>query len=354
MKFMLSNNKIYYEEIPYLRAIACFLVILTHVTVANYNHITGFFSDSVSLYVNQLSRYGTPVFAVISGFLLAGYLDRSRFKLRRFVFSRFVKIVIPFVLWSLFYIAFRPDRVGWLNDEWYNMLYMFMTGGAFGHLYFIAAVVQFYLIFPILVYCGIGRSAFLAVFIFSLGINFFWLSYSDLVGYDCSLGFICHRAFLLNWIGFFFGGIVLFLYYEKIKIFVVMNKWFVFLCFAMCVLLTVYQTVPGKMFNSSRSENLLFVPIFVLMVISCFSGWAQRSLFSSVLRRVGDFSMGIYLIHPAVLGVLKKILPAYFMVGYSVFFVALLTLSISYFIAFGLSRLPYSSFLFPLPYGARS
>ncbi|NWN86776.1 MAG: acyltransferase family protein [Staphylococcus sp.] len=87
----------YYEELPIIRAIATMLVLCIHLTAQLYN-ANGVIVDPILAYFNQISRLGTPIFAVISPFLLTSSTLKRKFDLSYFAKSRFTKILIPYIL----------------------------------------------------------------------------------------------------------------------------------------------------------------------------------------------------------------------------------------------------------------
>lgn len=57
--------KSYFYEISFIRAIACLLVLMVHVT-AEYYYLNGRNFNWLTYFSNQISRFGTPTFAVAS------------------------------------------------------------------------------------------------------------------------------------------------------------------------------------------------------------------------------------------------------------------------------------------------
>jgi probable poly-beta-1,6-N-acetyl-D-glucosamine export protein len=113
-----SQNKAsrkYFYELNFVRAIACLLVVMVHVTARNY-HLNDQTFNWATMFLNQVSRLGTPLFAIISGFLLYNQAINRGFQLNRFVSSRFTKVVIPFVVWSFVYMAINSYRFPWSEN----------------------------------------------------------------------------------------------------------------------------------------------------------------------------------------------------------------------------------------------
>lgn len=76
-------RKKFFEEIPFIRAVACIMVILVHVTSGTIIAEDGSV-NYLNLYLYQLTRLGTPIFAVVSAFLLFSSVKRNGFNIKRF------------------------------------------------------------------------------------------------------------------------------------------------------------------------------------------------------------------------------------------------------------------------------
>lgn len=131
------------KSIDCLRSLAILGVILIHTTTrtleaSNFN-IVGF---SWTLFLNQIMRFAVPLFIMISGFVLE--LNKREENYWSFIKRRFSKIFIPYIIWSLIYYFFIYSN----NDD--NLLKVMLTGNASYQLYFIPALLIFYLTFPLL------------------------------------------------------------------------------------------------------------------------------------------------------------------------------------------------------------
>ena len=225
-----KNNatKKYYYEISFIRAIACLCVVMVHVS-AGYYHESGNSFNWATQFLNQISRYGTPAFAIISGFLLYNQAINRSFKVSFFWKSRITKVVIPFIIWSIIYLILKWHYSGFSLPAWNEVeeiksfVYLFATGGSYYHLYFIAIVVQFYLIFPIL---QIFKSKeWLTIFtVAAVFINYFFVEFNIEIGSGLFNQFINSKVFIFHWIYYFFLGGILVHYWEGIIDWVNKNK----------------------------------------------------------------------------------------------------------------------------------
>ena len=130
--------------LDYLRVFACLLVMLVHACEQYYFNAAGDFhiatrGDALALVgLDSLARASVPLFVMASAFLL--------FPLRRttgeFFRRRFMRVVVPFVVWACVYTT----RFG---GDWTAMAFNFpMATG--GHLWFVPMLLGLYLLMPLI------------------------------------------------------------------------------------------------------------------------------------------------------------------------------------------------------------
>lgn len=135
-----------------LRLIALFAVIVLHTTspvLETYN------KGPLNIWLvgdfyNSLVRFAVPVFVMISGALL---LHRD-YEIGAFLKKRLVRIVIPFLFWSLIYIGyeFYNDDVTYTGNFWETtrQVLHFLKYGSSYHLWYVYMLIGLYLFVPII------------------------------------------------------------------------------------------------------------------------------------------------------------------------------------------------------------
>mgnify|MGYP000937794714 CR=1 FL=1 len=133
-------------EYDILRSFATLAVIGIHVT-ANYALIT-----AAGYWGNQITRFAVPMFLIISGSLLyRGDISRDSVAVGRFYARRFNKILWPYVLWTVFYVALPSYSAGiTVKDGLKTIPGHLLWGTGYYHLYFVAIIVQMYILYPLL------------------------------------------------------------------------------------------------------------------------------------------------------------------------------------------------------------
>ncbi|TGB02479.1 acyltransferase [Halobacillus salinus] len=344
------NRKMFYDEIPFVRAIACLMVVMVHTTARNYTG-EGFTGDTAML-MNQFSRLGTPVFAVVSAFLLTSSVIKRGFSLKRFVTSRAVKIVSPYIIWSLVYLLFiKYFHEGLIFRNAKQTFDYIVLGDAKTHLWFIAAIIQFYIVFPLLQLIR-KRELVLALFIVSLPINYYWLGdmYPDLTPVFGKFTYIItDLTFFLNWISYFLFGSVLAYYWEEVVQFVKKYQWLVVGVTIAVWAAIYYEISPDVVLGSARVQNLLYIPLWVLFLILVSKYVLKSDAVYKPFRVIGDYSMGIYLLHPLILDLILEVVPGWFTNAGGLVAAYVLAVAICTGVMKLISLMPMSTFIVPIP-----
>lgn len=303
------NEHIY--EIHYIRAIASLMVLLVHVSAA-YFYQHGKQYNDYTFFINQISRFGTPMFAMMSGFLLFYQTRKRGFQLKRFISSRFTKIGIPFLVWSVFYFLFTYFilKINPMQDGMESFFINFLSGNAFYHLYFISIVFQFYLIFPIL---QLFRSRIVWPFLLVLAgfINWYFVKVDVSAQFEGVIAVVLsQRAFLPEWIFFFIFGGFLAYYWETLLAFSKKYKIVLGFTAVIVVALSVLEYRSAGSIPSNRTANFINIPILTLFMAGIMGDIRKVRILDKFLKEIGTLSMAIYLIHPFVINIYERIAPA--------------------------------------------
>ena len=132
-----------------IRFIATIAVIVIHVT-APYIYQYGSISMAQWNFYNvvdSLSRFAVPFFVMLSGALLMN----KEIQLADFLKKRFVRILIPFLFWSIVYSVYNYYKLN-IENKMNISAYVLdcFTNGASYHLWYIYMLIGLYLLIPIL------------------------------------------------------------------------------------------------------------------------------------------------------------------------------------------------------------
>lgn len=336
-------------DIHVLRAIGCLMVVLVHVSALYYVQRGNW--EDVILFINQASRFGTPVFAVVSGLLLFLQVKKRGFFFKKFFSSRLNKIVVPFLIWTAFYLSYLWLIFGTnpLNGGFNRFIFKVAFGETYSHLYFISIVLQFYLVFPLLQLIK-RRGAWTVLLVLSGLLHIFSMKYLVAGQFDGLAGLIAEqRAFLPKWLFFFIFGGFLAYHWDTAKEWA--YKWRVLLFIAVLLIfyLAAVEYEWGGYIGSNRVTNIINLPVIIMFIMSISEKIARNPLLNSVMSRLGGMSMGIYLVHPFVLNMLQRNLPAevWALSLFPIWFAVVMMITIS--IIMVIQKLPFGHIILTVP-----
>lgn len=338
----------YYGEIPIIRAIAAIMVVTVHLTANSY-HYNNVFTNEWIGYLNQLCRLGTPIFAIISAFLLTASVINRGFDLKYFVKSRFTKIFIPYLIWTTFYLSYRYFYLHNLNQD-ISLYTYFMKGNAQYHLYFILTVIQFYIFFPILHRFKKGKPL-VGALVLSAIINLWWINKGNIILENKAVEeLLNNQSFLLNWIFYFMLGIAYAKYYSEFQDFIFKYKKVLIVCIAIMFVDLIISIDTNNLFTSIHSFNLIYIPLFLIFVNYIYHHIAKEPILFNILTLIGNYSMGIYLVHVFVMYTLKRT-KLFVNMAETYMFVPMLIsiICVSVILVYGISRLPFGNYIVPVP-----
>jgi surface polysaccharide O-acyltransferase-like enzyme len=289
-----------------LRVIATISVIVLHVSksllsgnIINYNWWVGNIFDSSV-------RFCVPIFLMISGTLLLP----KEYELDIFFKKKTLRIIYPFLFWSIFYNIFLLIRISF-HGETYNLFHSFkfiakniLFGSEFSyHLWYIYMLIGLYLFIPIIgkwVRKATNKEIEYFLIIWCL-INVLSLTK---VGNE-----IIHK-FNLNYFSGYLGYLILgyYLSRKKFNLKIKLMQWFSLLIFLIGVLITTFgewilSFYKGEFiyaFYDYLTPNVLLISIGVFLFFKNTRSFNSNSLIR-IRNIIDNHSYGIYLVHIFVL-----------------------------------------------------
>lgn len=297
------------DQIGIVRAIAILGVLFVHSTSFITVELPTV-SRSYPFYnfLNIFFKYGTPTFIFLSSFVLFyNYANREITKkmLLNFYKKRFLYIVIPYLIFSVFYFSLTVHL--YYDYTLSQALSIFtekvLTGKAYTHLYFVFISIQLYLLFPLVLY---------------LAQKFKWFSkYSIIIGLIIQWAFVLLNKYYfqiefkgsisLSYMSYYFLGIYLGMYFEQYREFLKTKKrhiitalWlitgfaYVYVMYLTRVGLGSYDSMVYEfLWNAYTYFAAVFIFGFAFTVYDKLNGKLRKALLY-----LGDVSFGVYLIHP--------------------------------------------------------
>ncbi|KAA9002348.1 acyltransferase [Paenibacillus spiritus] len=324
------------ERIPQLdifRAIAILAVLAIHATSRTLAETLNTPLFHPFLYINKFSQFAVPSFVFLSGFVLFyNYIDRplGGRTLLTFYRKRLTYIVVPYVVFSLLYYGLKLQAghawgtpAGEMGAKLFKYLW---TGTAYTHLYYIVIIIQFYVLFPLFLWV-LQKNRRIAAWAPLAGLALQWgfvVLNKYMVRHD--LWHLSKGSLSISYFSYFLLGAAIAVYYPTVKSWLVPSPgskgrgrtglwavlWLLWLAAGIVHVELWYTTYTDKtVINSFWYEGFAnahaLLSCLILFRLSFLLYGAGRSLFTRLLVSAGACSFGIYLMHPAVLYVYRRI-----------------------------------------------
>ncbi|PWB50779.1 MAG: hypothetical protein C3F06_12035 [Candidatus Methanoperedenaceae archaeon] len=325
-----QDNKIWINELDFLRAFAVLAVIMIH-TVAKFKEIDSLNSlVYVNVFIDVVSHFAVPVFILISGIVLSyNYYENINYK--SYYIKRFFSIIPQFLFFSTFYLVFSVV-MGHRNPSFSRAIDLIISGESSYHLWFFVLLIQFYLIYPLLIklyFLCLSRHKLSLFIILPLIIQilFYFLSVFLPAPYDKNISslidYYIHNVFISN-IFYFVLGIHFGRNVKSMKNYInnVNDKLLYFLLILSNVSIYVIKIRGMEIYGTNEINTLFLLPIKTIeplqYILSFILLWKiasklieKSNLVIRSLKDIGRFSFGIYLVHVFYIIVLTKILGPY-------------------------------------------
>ncbi|NOU67244.1 acyltransferase family protein [Paenibacillus sp. LMG 31461] len=309
----LSKPKL--SEIDIVRALAIFAVVLIHGTSSATQLPVGTGSQAFFFILNKASLFTVPLFIWISGLVLFySYYDRWEPKMSRvFWTKRLQKILIPYVIWSIFYYLYNQFMFhGTIDVDAFHLFKLLLSGNASYHLYYIVIIVQFYALFPLMI-AAIKRYKWLRRGLIPLGIGIQAASYTL---HHWVIPLPEYATLCLSYTATFCFGAFMGIYYPTLVTWAIRYKrWIgiaVYVAGGAYVGMLLLQQYGLAMIENTWFELALLAYCLTIPLV-CVP-WARNQIgrgsrFSAFLSALGAASFGIYLVHPAILTLWDRVTP---------------------------------------------
>ncbi len=335
-----------------LRVFSAFAVVAIHVTT-NYLTDRRFFGSSEWMFsniLNNASRFAVPMFFMISGFFTLNNEKNTNYSY--FYKKKLPKILIPFIVWSIFYAIFYLESIGSLTifSIFKQIAVMCFGAPAYYHLWFFYHLIGLYLVTPVIVklinHINVRDAVILLIlFFFQNSIIgtytkvFHTTSYIDIP--------FSEYALIYFLIGGLFGkfGMSHLLKYKK---------WIYLLAFislaANIIGTIIFTSKTGTLSTFFMAENLLTVFVYSLAIYTLISTLNIRKLPQKAkifILNLSGLSFGIYLIHPFVLDFFIKAVHLGRHAVFAIIIELFLTCFISTILTMVIKKIPYFHYLIP-------
>ncbi len=281
-----------------VRWLATIAVITIHV-VAPYLYQYGQISIvnwNIYNLIDSFSRFAVPFFVMLSGALL---LNRNII-LVDFIKKRFLRILIPFLFWSVAYTFYHYLEFESQDPNYLIYFFKSLKEGASYHFWYIYMLIGLYLAIPILNKWLLNTDDkliiyFLFLWFFGLIINFFEINF--------------HKDFSLTFFTGYLGYLILGYYIANrlLKI----NSYLLLVIFLAATgftfLSTFKQPIANGMFNGKYyqylSINVVLASTSLFILIKNI--FSVNKIYIHKIKYCNQYGFGVYFIHVFVLDALQ-------------------------------------------------
>ncbi len=257
---------------------------------------------------DSMVRMAVPLFFMVSGVLFLNYKKEEALSV--FFKKRFLKVVIPLIVWSFIYILFKKYVLHQNIDVIKHMIYS-LNRPEYFHLWFLYVILGIYLVLPILkVFTKFASKSILIYFLILWTLN---VSIIPFINYFTRWDIHSYMPMMSGYIGYLVLG------YQLSKINITKKLFYTALLF---VIVGTMITVLGTWYLSEKAGKFVeffygyfsistFIQAVSYFVVLKYIGEnilsdQRYAKLSKMIASVSIASLGIYLIHPIYLFFLEK------------------------------------------------
>lgn len=293
-------------DLDFVRATAIVFVVGIHVTAPFV------VKSSLAFYLNNMMSSAVFLFLMVSGSSLWYGSQGRELSYIQFIGKRMDKVLLPYVLWTLFYVSylheiwglrsFHPSRIN--GEFWHKAIDGLMYGNAMYHLYFMLILIPLYFLFPLIKRFCDDRLHHLLILSFLLWV--FSYSVKEMASEHLSVWGYYQP---MNWLFYFVVGIYAVKHLEKIRQCIkgkelILGAVWLFsyvLHTKIGVIESVYQGIPIPV---RHLYNTLSLILLMVLASQLFDLSNRIGKYAEYLSRHSFF---IYFSHPFFLIVYEKL-----------------------------------------------
>ncbi|MGQ2965159.1 acyltransferase [Methylophilus sp.] len=297
------------ERIGYfdvLRGLAIIGVVAIHVSGSGTQVMHAASDVYLTIFWRNFWNFSVPLFLSISGYFLAKKTFTKHGDYLNFLSKQVPKVYLPFLFWSFICLLLAVATKSAVSSELFKLL-TFQSSGPY---YFIALIIQYYLLLPILKHLANLKGLIASVAV-SLTATYFIFHLRYISGIDLPL--IIYAGNFVTWLMFFVFGI----YIGSTNRITVSNTVLLSAIAGFYLLSCLETFLLIEWFNQPQAAVTAIKPSSFLYSLALIAYlFKNMNIFhSELLKRLGGISFGIYLIHMLVLNIesriLHKLLPAW-------------------------------------------
>lgn len=370
--YFMKTNPEYFSEIVYLRAIAILAVISIHVS-GSFDKMSSInFLTLLYMSISTFSHFAVPLFVCISGFVLYNKYQGT-FSLKLFYKKRLMSVIPQYTIFSILWILFIYIGTVYLGRVWnfsaIDIIYQYLTGTAFYHLWFFILIIQLYILYPIfekIFTKSVEKHKTFHLLIFLLIVEILYQIFSDK-----NMFYSGNPTIFLGYIFYFVLGFYVrfnYLNYKKIETDITFGHMFIFFLALIPATILGIVNLSTEYFRNNINSQIILIfngvsaiitPFYYILIFVLCLYFALKilemipNMITKSLQIIGNYSFGIYLIHAFILYFLTAIiLPKLgFNMNNWLYYpvVMMLVLSMSLTLVYIINKFPYHEYIIGSP-----
>lgn len=285
-----------------IKGLCIILVVCIHLPLGQDNNWSAF----LWLSIRQVINIPVAIFFFLSAYYTKSYQEISQEGIIHYYKMRLKRLLFPYLIWGIIYIFIIPYvRNHSIPDNWW---YLFITG--YGPAYFLLALSQFTLLAPFLQKWKSNAKATIILTCVTPIYIIFYYGYNFLIGEE----FKPEQVLCFPWFIFYFWGMKMqsVEIRDKIKAIPLSIKiGLLFLILSISIIESFLIFIKTGIFSFSISQITLGSLLYALTCCVLLMSIKPQQEYPTILSRIGDYSLGILMLHPFFNWVYKFIIIHY-------------------------------------------
>lgn len=288
-----------YKNFDWLRGLAIVAVILIHITAP-----MSLDGDIGSVLLNQMTRFGVPVFVFLSGWGLTitnRYAKSGNYI--EFMKQGISKLLPSYLIWNVIYFAYQ-----WLTEIERIPMRGFIKGIVFGtnfpHLYFVPLIILFYLFYPMLLKIGRYKTGVFLALIINLA--------SQIITWGHSVEGFTRDHNPLNWLFYFVLGIWVATHFDEYRQKIITYKKPILFSTGIMTIFILIEPflhlegeTTGQLILLQTRPSVILYSTLIILWMSAVS--LKSPQLSNYLNRLSKDSYDLYLSHYLFVRILRHL-----------------------------------------------
>lgn len=291
------------SELSLMNIFFCLTVIFIHINSEAVNMANRSSIQYAAVYILwQAASFVVYGFVFLSG--IRQFINlKSKFNVREFYVKRMETVLVPYLIWVVFYYIF--DCVTHVEVyNLHNLIYYMYSGDYIGHFYFVIIILQLYLLMPLWVWLFKKVHPMImipAALIITIIFGRFLPNVIDVFkpGYYYRFADRAFTTYFVYWA----AGAYIGMNYDKAKKIIRDNRIFIYVTFAIMAVFALGISYYGNVNNKvwAWTEDLLqcyrITAIVTIFAASCKEGVSETMYANQFMKYLDLSCYNIYLCH---------------------------------------------------------